>query len=530
MRIHEAFRDSMRTRPYLSLGDGGVSVAGGMLEVEAEAIASLAERAFRDLNFLTPAYQLDAWRGIMDAPGSSDNDRFVAASLVKNAAIAAEGVLPSCQDTGTACCVGFRGALASSPSCEEDAVERGVERAYTRNALRSSQFAPASMLEEADTGNNLPAQVDIHALPRGEGDREYRFLFIAKGGGSANRTGYFSETKALLEADRLRAFMRAKARALGVAGCPPYRLAVVIGGQSPERNLLLQKLAGSGALDALPGYGEGGGLYRDREWEDFLLRAARETGLGAQFGGEAFALSARVVRAARHSASLPVSIGVSCSAHRNAFARIGPDGIELEDLDGGPGRHLQRALEILSARGGARRVDFGRPLRAVADELAALPAGTMVLASGEMLVARDSAHLRFAALLREGKPLPDYLLRHPVYYAGPAKSPGPGRVGSFGPTTSSRMDPYLGALMDKGASLVTVAKGNRSEQAREAVARHRGCYLGTIGGAAALIARDHILEERIIDYAELGMEAVRLVRVENLPMFIAIDATGRSLY
>jgi len=503
-----------------------------LLRVEPEALRRLAAEAFRDLNFLFRTSQLLQWEAILDDPASSANDRFVAAALLKNAAIAAEGALPSCQDTGTATVMGCKGEDVVTGGRDVEALTEGVRQAYDRHAFRMSQVAPISLFEDANTRDNLPAQVDLYAAAGGE----YRLLFVAKGGGSANKTTLTQETRALLEPEALERFLRAKVSALGTAGCPPYHLAVVLGGTSVEANLKVLKLATAGALDHMPALGEAAAAARDLPrrdpgWEERLMAIARESGLGAQFGGRHLALDARVLRLARHAASLPVSFGVSCSAHRNALARVTEDGAWLEELDGNPARFLPKALPVLEAAGrGAPRIDLSRPIRDVCRELSRHAVGTLVLLSGPLVVARDAVHARLFSLLREGKSLPRWFLEHPVYYAGPSKTP-PGRpIGSFGPTTAQRMDPYVPAFMERGASLVMLAKGNRSRTVTEACVRHGGFYLGTIGGAAALIASGHVVREEVLDYADLGMEAARRIEVRDLPAFLVTDDKGGGLY
>jgi len=501
-----------------------------ILRIDASVLRQIAFEAFHDVNFFFRTTHLEAWARILSDPDASDNDRFVVAALLKNAAISAEGILPSCQDTGTATIIGLKGEGVSTDADDEEALSRGAAEAYATCNLRFSQVAPISMLDDADTRTNLPAQVDLHAVPsNGPGGGEYRLLFIAKGGGSANKTSFFQETRALLKEDALDAFLRDRVRALGTAGCPPYHLCVVIGGSSPEQNLTMLKLATAGALDLLPTAPPA--PFRDPAWEARLLAHARESRLGAQFGGACLALDARVIRLARHAASLPISIGVSCSAHRNALARIGVDGVWLEDFDRAPGRFLPRAIDVLSrASAAARRIDLGQPLASVRAQLAGCRLGALVLLSGPLIVARDAAHARLAALLAQGLPLPDWFLRHPVYYAGPAATP-PGRViGSFGPTTAQRMDPYVRSFMAAGASLVMLAKGNRSPGVVDACRDYGGFSLGTIGGAAALIAQENIVAEELVAWPELGMEAVRRIEVKDLPAFICIDDKGGNLY
>jgi len=540
------------------------SVAGRtILRVEPAALRRLAREAFRDVNFLFRTANLEQWAAVLDDPSATTRDRYVCAALLKNAAIAAEGVLPTCQDTGTATVVAFKGESVFTGTDDAPALEEGVAEAYAAGGLRFSQMVPLSMFDERNTGTNLPAQIDIYAAP---GD-EYLFLFVAKGGGSSNKTVFLQKTKALLNDSALTALLREQVRALGVAACPPYHLALVVGGTSPEMNLKLLKLATAGALDALPDAPDGGGSpYRDREWEKRLMDIAAETRLGAQFGGKYLALDARVIRCARHGGSCPVSLGVSCSAHRNALACINANGVFLEAFDRNPARFLEKALPVLQqtsvaqphshgaqphshgaqppsavvgdfSRPGAAMLHDGiphiqldRPMDEVRRELARCSSGTLVLLSGTLIVARDIAHARFHALLKEGRPLPDYLLKHPVFYAGPAETPPGMVIGSLGPTTSQRMDEYLPELMARGASLVTLAKGNRTQVAAAACREFGGCYLGTIGGAAALLAKEHIIASEVIDHADLGMEAVRRIVVKDLPAFVVIDSQGNDFY
>ncbi len=508
-----------------------------VLRVDPAVLAELAFQAFRDVSFLFRASHLEQWAAVLDDPHASPNDRFVAASLLKNAAISAEGVFPSCQDTGTATVIGIKGENVRTGGDDDAALCEGIARAYAECNLRFSQVAPSSMFDEANTGTNLPAQIDIAAAPaRTPGEGEYRFLFVAKGGGSANKTFFFQESRALLSERALEAFLQQKIRSIGAAGCPPYHLGIVIGGTSAEANLKALKLATAGALDGLPDLAAGATgrpeeVYRDSSWEKRVLGIARDSGIGAQFGGSSLALDARVIRLARHAASLPVSVGVSCSAHRNALARISPDGAWLESLDRDPARFLDRALPVLEqAKTGAARIRLDRPIREVCRALSALPVGALVLLSGPLVVARDAAHARLARMLAAGAPLPSYFTECPVYYAGPANTPKGRIIGSFGPTTAQRMDGYVRSFMSAGGSLVMLAKGNRSAEVTEACREFGGFSLGTIGGAAALIARDHITSERVVDFADLGFEAVRRIEVRDLPAFIVIDDKGSSLY
>jgi fumarate hydratase, class I len=511
------------------------------LAVDPALLALMAHEAFRDINFLFRSSQLEAWAAILEDPEASDNDRFTAAALLKNAVIAAEMVLPSCQDTGTATVVGVKGEGVQTGGDDAEALSAGAGAAYAGHNLRFSQVAPVSFLEDEDTRTNLPAQVDLYAAPAGgPGAAEYRLLFVAKGGGSANKTSFSQETRALLTEQAFDDWLRDRVRRLGAAGCPPYHLAVVAGGTSPEENLKILKLATTGALDHLPTAPAAAAAstapapwvpFRDPRWEERLMGHARASGLGAQFGGKWLALDARVIRLSRHAASLPVSMGVSCSAHRNALARVGADGAWLEDFDRNPGRFLPKALPVIERMSGAApRVDLDRPMPAILGQLAGRAPGSMVLLSGPMIVARDAAHARLARLLADGKPLPDWFSRHPVYYAGPANTP-PGRViGSFGPTTGQRMDSYVRSFMKAGASLVMLAKGDRSADVVSACRDLGGFCLGTIGGAAALITQDSIRSAELVAWPELGMEAVRRIVVRDLPAFVVIDNRGGNLY
>lgn len=501
-----------------------------ILQVQPETLKRLAKEAFHDINFFFRTSQLEQWAAILGDPLASANDKFVGAALLKNAAISAEGVLPACQDTGTATVVAFKGEQLWTGGGDAQTVESGIGEAYAESAFRFSQIAPFSVFDEQNTKTNLPAQIDIYAAAGGE----FQFLFVAKGGGSSNKTMFMQETKALLNEASLLEFLREKIGAIGVAACPPYHLALVIGGSSPEFNLKLLKLASGEALDHLPNQGDGSGMpYRDREWEEKLCAIAMETGLGAQFGGRFLALDARVIRCARHGASCPVSLGLSCSAHRNILGRICAEGVFLEELDRKPGRFLSAAVAAMGQMVGRNTtvpVDLDQGMDSVCAQLRRCPVGTLVLLSGTMIIARDAAHARLNQLLRDGKPLPKYLKQHPVYYAGPSTTP-PGRViGSLGPTTAQRMDSYLGPFMAQGASLVTMAKGQRTEAAVEACRIYGGFYLGTIGGAAALQAQENIVSCELIDYEDLGMEAVYRVEVRNLPAFVVIDHQGNNLY
>ncbi len=531
MDLWEAFDKNFepgRTVLRLLGRDGIRAASDGGVRVAPEALSQLAREAFHEVNFFLRGVTLEQWAAVLDDPAAGANDRYVAAALLKNAAIAAEGVLPLCQDTGTAAVIARKGEAVRTGGEDARALADGIAAAYAGGNLRFSQLAPLSMCEERNTGTNLPAHIEIHAA----GGEQYRFLFIAKGGGSSNKTVFYQKTKALLSDEALAAFLRREVRAMGVAACPPYHLALVVGGPSPEMNLKVLKLATAGALDCLPEEPDGSGEpYRDRAWEARLLQIAAESKLGVQFGGRWLAVDARVIRCARHGGSCPVSLGASCSAHRNALARIGRDGVFLEQLDHDPGRFLAKALAVLEqTAGGAGRIDLDGGPGEIRRQLAAHPPGTLVLLTGTLILARDLAHARFHELLKAGRPLPDYLSRHVICYAGPAEAPAGAVIGSFGPTTAQRMDDYMSELMARGASLVTLGKGDRSESVAAACRRFGGFYLGAIGGAAAWLARDHVLESELIDYAEFGMEAVRRIKVRDLPAFVVIDDKGNDLY
>ncbi len=496
-----------------------------MLLVRPEALHLLAREAFHDVAFFLRAAHLEKLAATLDDPESSENDRFVAEALLRNAVIAAQGVLPMCQDTGTATVMAWKGEQVLTGGDDERLLVHGIEDAWREHHLRYSQLAARSMFDEVDTGTNLPAQIEIQAI----GGQEYHFLFVAKGGGSANKTAFFQETKALLNERALATFLRAKIDAIGVAACPPYHLAVVIGGTSPEGNLKTVKLASTGWLDGLPVQGDDKGVaFRDLEWEAHVLAMAADSGWGAQFGGKHLALDARVIRLPRHAGSCPVGIGLSCSADRNVRGLISRAGVFLERLERDPGRFLPEA-PAASSRAPVP-IDLTAPMQQILRELSRCPVGTCVLLSGPLVVARDAAHARLARVLESTGKLPEYFKRHPVYYAGPAKTPPGMASGSFGPTTAQRMDAYTAEFMRHGASLVMLAKGNRAAAVTDACRQYGGFYLGTIGGAAALVAQEHITRSEVIDFADLGMEAVRLIEVRNLPAFVICDAKGNDLY
>jgi len=509
-------------------------VQGDSIVLPSGLLASLAERAYSEIAFRMPSSEIELFASILDDAAASEADRFVAATLIRNAAVAAEGLYPICQDTGTAVAYGWRGEkIRVEGESDEAAIAEGARRAYEAKRLRKSQLGARDFLGESNTKDNLPALVDLRVA----GGSEYRICFAAKGGGSANRTSFTMESPSLLREADLEAEVEKRIRALGASGCPPYRLGLILGGSGPDQTLYALALATLGLLDrvGLAGSAGSGGAageangapIRDLSWERRMLRIAERTGVGAQFGGSRLAADARALRLPRHAASLPLAMGVSCAAHRRARAVVAADGVFLERLEADPARFLPRGLPTL---GGARRIDLDKDQAELASELGSLGAGAFVLLSGTVVVARDAAHARFRDLIAAGKELPGYLLRHPVFYAGPTEA-APGRAsGSFGPTTAGRMDAFLEPLMERGASLVTIAKGARSASAAASIARRGGAYLGCIGGAAAIAARDHVASSEIIDYPDLGMEAVRKVVLRDLPAILLIDSRGRDFY
>lgn len=513
---------------YERLGDGGVARerwrGRDWLIVPRETLADLAAEAFsRMAHQLRPSH-LAQLRALLDDPEASDNDRSVARALLHNAVIAAAGALPLCQDTGTAIVIGEKGEGVLTGGEDAAAFSEGIARTYATRSLRFSQLAPLSLYEERNTGSNLPAQIEVAAGP----GSAYRLLFVAKGGGSANKTFLFQQNTALLSPTRLRAFLAEKVATLGAAACPPYHLALVIGGLSAEQALKTVKLASCRALDDLPESGDASGrAFRDRALEAEVLAITRELGIGAQFGGKYFCHDVRVIRLPRHAGSLPVGLGVSCSADRQAAAKITAEGVFLERLEAHPERFLPELDERVAP---AVPIDLTQPMEAIGRQLSSLPVGTRLSLTGPLVVARDKAHAALAERLAAGEPLPDYVRHHPVYYAGPAKTPDGMVSGAFGPTTAARMDGYMEALLAAGAWTISLGKGNRGAAAADACARHGGFYLGTIGGAAAAIARDHIRSVEILDMAELGMEAVRRIEVVDLPAFLVIDDKGRDFY
>jgi fumarate hydratase class I len=503
------------------------SFAGGrMIKVAAEAITHLTADAFNDISHLLRPGHLNQLRAIIDDPEASDNDRFVALDLLKNAVIAAGRVLPMCQDTGTPIVMGEKGQRVFTGFNDAEAISRGIHKIWSEANLRYSQMAALSMFEEINTKTNLPAQIDLYAT---EGD-EYRFLFVAKGGGSANKTFLFQETPAILRPDALLKSLDGKLRSLGTAACPPYHLAVVIGGTSAEQNLKAVKLASTRYLDNLPHEGNAyGRAFRDLGLEAQIRELTRGFGIGAQFGGKYFAHHVRVIRLPRHGGSLPIGIGVSCSADRQALGKITADGIFLEALETNPAQYLPEPGDQ-DIGGEVVRIDLTEPMSGIRKTLSQYPVRTRLSLTGPMAVARDIAHGRLKDRIARGEGLPDAIRNYPVYYAGPAKTPAGYASGSFGPTTSARMDSYADILMRNGGGLVTVGKGNRSKVFIDACKANGGFYLGSVGGPAARLAQDCIRKVEVIDYAELGMEAIYRIEVEDFPAFIITDDKGNDFF
>lgn len=495
-----------------------------ILKVDPKGLEMLAQEAMADVGFYLRATHLEKLAKILDDPEASDNDRFVAHTLIKNQVVSSEGQLPTCQDTGTAIVIGKKGENVWTGVEDAEHLSRGIYETYKTRNLRYSQVVPFTMTEEKNTGTNLPAQIDIYAKP----GNSYEFLFMAKGGGSANKTFLYQQTKALLTEENLSKFVQQKLKDLGTAACPPYHLALVIGGTSAEVTLKTVKEASTGNLDNLPTEGnEGGQAFRDLEWEDKVQRICQESQIGAQFGGKYLTHDVRVIRLPRHAASCPVGLGVSCSADRNIKAKINEEGIFLEEMERNPARFLpteepqmQKAVEI----------DLNQPMEAILKELSKHPIKTRLSLNGTLIVARDIAHARIKQMIDDGKPMPEYFKKHPVYYAGPAKTPEGMPSGSFGPTTAGRMDSYVGAFQSLGGSMVMLAKGNRSQQVTDSCKKHAGFYLGSIGGPAAILAKESIKSVEVVDFEELGMEAVRKIEVVNFPAFIIVDDKGNDFF
>ena len=516
---------------YYLLTKDGVSVSefegNEILKVSPEALTMLANTAFRDVNFLLRREHNEQVAKILTDPEASDNDKYVALTFLRNAEVAAKGKLPFCQDTGTAIIHGEKGQHVWTGFCDEEALSKGVYKTYTEENLRYSQNAPLNMYDEVNTRCNLPAQIDIEAT---EG-KEYRFLCVVKGGGSANKTYFYQQTKALLQnPGTLVPFLIDKMKSLGTAACPPYHIAFVIGGTSAEKNLLTVKLASTHFYDSLPTTGdETGRAFRDVELEKLLLDEAYKIGLGAQFGGKYFAHDVRVVRLPRHGASCPVGMGVSCSADRNIKAKINKDGIWIEKLDDNPGELIPEEMRH-AGEGNAVKIDLDKPMAEVLKELSKYPVSTRLSLNGTIIVARDIAHAKLKARLDETGDLPQYFKDYPVLYAGPAKTPKGLPCGSMGPTTANRMDPYVDEFQDHGGSMIMIAKGNRTQVVTDACKKHGGFYLGSIGGPAAVLSLNSIKSIECVEFPEIGMEAVWKIRVENFPAFILVDDKGNDFF
>lgn len=515
---------------YELIQEGGaeaVDLGNGksVLVVSPETLTFIAQEAIRAINFMLRSSHLKQVAAILEDEGASDNDRMVALMLLKNAEIASHGILPACQDTGTATVIGKKGQRVWTDCDDAAYLTKGIYHTYVTENLRYSQTAPLTMYEEVNTKTNLPAQIDIYA---GEGD-EYTFLFVSKGGGSANKTFLYQETKALLNPQRLREFCVEKMKSLGTAACPPYHLAFVIGGTSAETNLKTVKMASTRYYDELPRSGNKyGRAFRDEELEQELLKEAQDIGIGAQFGGKYFALDVRVIRLPRHGASCPVGIGVSCSADRQAKAKITKDGVFLEKLEKNPGKYIPEKYADWKFKGVEIDLDLG--MESTLATLRKYPVTTALSLSGTIIVARDSAHAKMKEILELEGELPEYFRKYPVYYAGPAKTPEGMASGSFGPTTAGRMDGYVDLFQANGGSMVMLAKGNRSQQVTDACKKHGGFYLGSAGGPAALLAQNHIRSQEVVAFPELGMEAVWKITVENFPAFILVDDKGNDFF
>lgn len=496
-----------------------------LLKIAPEGLELLSKAAYSDVSFYLLASHLQKLREILDDAETSDNDKFVAYTMLLNQCVAAEGKLPTCQDTGTAICIAHKGEDVYTGTDDAEHIARGVYETYKERNLRYSQVVPFTMTDEKNSATNLPAQIDIYG---GKPGMEYEFLFITKGGGSANKTFLYQQTKALLNEKSLTEFITEHIKDLGTSACPPYHLAICIGGTSAEMCLSTVKKASAGYLDELPTSGnEGGRCFRDLEWERKVLEICRNSGIGAQFGGKAFVHDVRVIRAPRHAASCPVAIGVSCSADRNIRAKITPEGIFLEELEKNPARFLPKEAPAMSP---AVDIDLDEGMDKVRAILTKYPIKTRLRLRGTLIVARDIAHARIKQMLDEGKPMPEYFKKHPIYYAGPAKTPEGMASGSFGPTTAGRMDPYVDLFQQHGGSLVMVAKGNRSQAVTDACKAHGGFYLGSIGGPAAILAQNSIKSVEVVDFPELGMEAVRKIYVEDFPAFIIVDDKGNDFF
>lgn len=497
-----------------------------MLKVEPHALSMLAKAAMRDCSFLLRTEHLKQVAAILDDPEASDNDKYVALTMLRNAEVSARGVLPFCQDTGTATVFAKKGQQVWTGGGDEEALSKGIYKTYTEENLRYSQTVPLDMYTEKNSGTNLPAQIDIYATD----GMKYQFLFVAKGGGSANKTALFQETKALLNPASLEKYLVEKLKSLGTAACPPYHVAFVIGGTSAEACLKTVKLASAKYLDYLPTTGnEGGRAFRDVELEQTILKAAYKLGIGAQFGGKYFALDIRIIRLPRHGASCPVGMGVSCAADRNIKAKIDQDGIWIEKLEKDPGQFIPEKYRKEEDSGGVK-IDLNQPMKKILSELSKHPVGTRLSLDGTIIVGRDIAHAKLKERLDKGEGLPQYILDHPIYYAGPAKTPEGLPAGSFGPTTAGRMDSYVDLFQSKGGSMIMIAKGNRSQAVTDACKKYGGFYLGSIGGPAAILAQENIKKVELIEYPELGMEAIYRIEVKDFPAFILVDDKGNDFY
>jgi fumarate hydratase class I len=497
-----------------------------IVKVKPEGLSLLAKTAMRDVSFMLRTDHLEQMAQILHDHEASENDKYVALTMLQNAEISARGVLPYCQDTGTATIFAKKGQLVWTGGNDDEALSLGIFKTYTEENLRYSQTVPLDMYKEKNSGTNLPAQIDIHATS----GNEYKFLFVAKGGGSANKSMLFQETKALLTPEKLEAYLVEKMRTLGTAACPPYHIAFVIGGTSAEACLKTLKLASAKYLDALPTQGnDGGQAFRDVELEKKVLSLAHKLGIGAQFGGKYFALDVRIIRLPRHGASCPVAMGVSCAADRNIKAKINKDGIWVEKLDDNPGRFIPESFRKVE-EDGAVKIDLNLPMKEILAELSKHNVGTRLSLNGTIIVGRDIAHAKLKERIDNGEGLPQYVKDHPIYYAGPAKTPPGMPSGSFGPTTAGRMDSYVSLFQSMGGSMIMIAKGNRNQAVTDACKKYGGFYLGSIGGPAAILAQENIRKVELIEYPELGMEAIYRIEVENFPAFILVDDKGNDFY
>ena len=509
------------TKDYVSVEQCGDRQ---ILRIDPKGLELLSKEAYADVSFYLRGSHLQKLNNILNDPEATDNDKFVAYTMLVNQCVAAEGELPTCQDTGTAICIGKKGENVYTGVDDAECISRGVYETYAERNLRYSQVVPFTMLDEKNSGTNLPAQINLYATK----GNEYKFLFITKGGGSANKTFLYQQTKALLTEENLTKFIAEHIKDLGTSACPPYHLAIVVGGTSAEANLAAVKKASAGYFDNLPTSGnEGGRAFRDLEWEAKVLEICQKSGIGAQFGGKYFVHDVRVIRMPRHAASCPVGIGVSCSADRNIKAKINADGIWLEQLEKEPSKYLPAQAPAMSP---AVDIDLDEGMDKVLETLTKYPIKTRLNLKGTLIVARDIAHARIKQMIDEGQPMPEYFKNHPVYYAGPAKTPAGMASGSFGPTTAGRMDPYVDLFQSLGGSMVMVAKGNRSQEVTDACKKHGGFYLGSIGGPAAILAKNSIKSVEVVDFPELGMEAVRKIRIENFPAFIIVDDKGNDFF